>query len=193
MPRCKDHNRVDWRTSVSVWRRLYGSRRLQVGLPCKECQRQRGTFLAISGFLLGFWCALHRATREKAMPRGEKSKYTDKQERKAEPSSKATKTGAFLRRRPNVARGRQSTTTTAEENALADRAAASRPAIQQRTRAAGLAAPHRPRDRRRADQQRRKRRRLLVSGTPGARPARAWEKSWLTVTNASANLPIFCG
>jgi plasmid stabilization system protein ParE len=31
-----------------------------------------------------FWCALHRATREKAMPRGDKSKYTDKQERKAE-------------------------------------------------------------------------------------------------------------
>jgi hypothetical protein len=39
-----------------------------------------GTFFPV----LGFWCAFHRQRRRKPMPRGDKSKYTDKQERKAQ-------------------------------------------------------------------------------------------------------------
>src|SRR5271154_5254738 len=43
-------------------------------------RRMQGTFTAVTSSPRGF-C---RATQEKAMPRGDKSKYTDKQERKAE-------------------------------------------------------------------------------------------------------------
>jgi hypothetical protein len=39
-----------------------------------------GTFFPV----LGFSCAFHRQRRRKPMPRGDKSKYTDKQERKAQ-------------------------------------------------------------------------------------------------------------
>src|ERR1700733_13779598 len=85
-------------------------------------------------------------------------------------SSRATRAAAFRRRRPNVAPGPRSTRTTAVERRPAARAEENRPAIPPRTRAAGSAAPRRPRDRRRADPQRPKKQQPHASETPRTRP-----------------------
>src|ERR1700733_8739142 len=87
-------------------------------------------------------------------------------------SSRATRAAAFHGRRSNVAPGPRSKRTTAVERRRAARAEKNRLAIPPRTRAAGLAAPRRPRDRRRADRQRPKKQRPHASETTPPRPTK---------------------
>ena len=117
-----------------------------------------------------------RAAQEKAVPRGDKSTYTDKQERKAQHIEQSYESRGVPEKEAERRAWAPSTRTMAAESGQADRAAASRLATPPRIKGAGLAALHRPRDRRRADRQRRKRLPLHASETPRTPPARTGNK-----------------
>ena len=74
------------------------------------------------------------------MPRGDKSKYTDKQERKADHIAEGYEKRGVPRRKPSGAPGPPSTRTTAAARSRADQDEARTPDIRQRTKAAALAA-----------------------------------------------------
>src|SRR6202042_183599 len=98
------------------------------------------------------WGELHRAPQEEDPCHGETSpNIPGSRTGKRSISSRATRAAAFRGRRPNVAPGPRSTRTTAVERRPAARVEENRLAIPPRTRAAGLAAQRRPRDRRRAE------------------------------------------
>ncbi len=69
------------------------------------------------------------------MPRGEKSKYTDKQERKADHIAEGTRTGVSARK-PSAVPGPPSIRTMAAARTPVDPAAARTPVTLRRTRAA---------------------------------------------------------
>jgi hypothetical protein len=111
------------------------------------------------------------------MPRGDKSKYTDKQERKAQHIEESYENRGV----PEKEAERRAWATINKDDGGGKRVGGSgredRRAIPPRTRAGGLAALRRPRDRRRADRQRPKRRPLRANGTPPTRPTRAGDKN----------------
>jgi hypothetical protein len=124
-------------------------------------------------FTQGIFC---RAAQEEAVPRGDKSTYTDKQERKAQHIEQSYESRGVSEKEAERRAWAPSTRTMAAESGQADRAAASRLATPPRIKGAGSAALHRPRDRRRADRQRRKRLPPHVSETPRTPPTRTGNK-----------------
>ncbi len=151
----------------------------------------RGTFHFFAG------CARESddgfCSRRLAMPRGDKSKYTDKQERKADHIAESYESAACRRRRRNGAPGPRSTRTTPAARRPAARAEANQPAIPPRTEEAGSAALLRPLDRAPLDQPRPERRRHQGSGTPSAaqRDSRLEEfgPAWPAAMRPSHSLP----
>ena len=69
------------------------------------------------------------------MPRGDKSKYTDKQERKADHIAEGYEKQGVSEKKLSVAHGPPSTRTMAAEKNRVDRVVANRPVIQRRIRA----------------------------------------------------------
>ena len=100
-----------------------------------EAAHRFGTFDLLAG-----------TAAEENMPRGDKSKYPDKQERKADHIVNITRVAGFQRGRPNDDPGPPSTRTTATARRRADRAEESQPATPRRTKRQLL-----PLDRRAAD------------------------------------------
>ena len=99
------------------------------------------------------------------MPRGDKSKYTDKQERKADHIAEGYEKRGFQSRRPSAGRGQPSTKMTAAARRLAGPAVASLPAIRPPIKVARKAVqPQRP-ARQRAALRLRRRQRPHASGT----------------------------
>ena len=107
------------------------------------------------------------------MPRGDKSKYTDKQDRKAAHIERSYESRGV----PEKEAERRAWATVNKDDGGGKRAGGSgrgkSTGIPPRTRAGGLAALRRPRDRRRADRQRRKRAPPRGSATPRMRRTRA--------------------
>src|ERR1700733_6434092 len=136
-------------------------------------RRKGGTFTAVTSSRRGFLS--HSAGGSRATG-GQVDTHRQAGTEGAAYRAELRKPRAFRRRRLNVAPGPPSTRTMAAENGQADRAAASRLATPPRIKGAGLAALHRPRDRRRADRQRRKRLPPHVSETPRTPPTRTGNK-----------------
>jgi hypothetical protein len=100
------------------------------------------------------------------MPRGDKSKYTDKQDRKAEHVAEATRSAAFPKRKPNAGPGPRSTRTMAAARRKVGQAEAERPAIPPPIKAAKRAGRPPLPDRAQVDRPPPKRRRRRASTMP---------------------------
>jgi hypothetical protein len=110
------------------------------------------------------------------MPRGDKSKYTDKQDRKAEHIEQSYESRGV----PEKEAERRAWATVNKDDGGGKKAGGSgrenRRAIPPRTRVGRLAAPHQLPDRLRADRKRPERLPLHVSETPPTGPIRARDK-----------------
>jgi hypothetical protein len=109
------------------------------------------------------------------MPRGDKSKYTDKQERKADHIVESYEQRGYRKKRPSVARGRLSTRMT-EAARNRGRVAEGRRAIRPLTKAAVSAAPLQPLAPQANDRPPRRRRRRRANG---ARIVRTRVDEWI--------------